>query len=212
MSEIWKDIEGYEGLYQVSSYGRVKSLPKQHRYGSKSEKILKPKTTKKNNYSRCSLSKDGIIQDYRVHRLVAIHFIPNPENKPEVNHLNGIKDDNRIQNLQWATPKENSQHAWDTGLSSITDKWIEAMKLITNRKHTEESKQKISKANKGKKVSAETRLKLSIIGKTRKHSDESIEKMKLAKRNRNEKTGLFEKNTIGNLVGMDNKNNNIQHR
>jgi hypothetical protein len=197
--EIWKDIKGYEGLYQVSSIGRVKSLPKQHRYGSKVDRILKQgKTIKQRNgvdYPTVTLCTDGITKGYKIHRLVAQAFIPNPNNKPEVNHHNGIKNDNRVENLEWVTPKENSQHAWDIGLRTITQSWLNKMKEVnTGRKHSDESKLKMREVKLGKEVSAQTRLKLSIIGKGRKHSEQSIEKMKLVKRNRNEKTGLFEKN------------------
>jgi hypothetical protein len=154
-TEIWKDIKEYEGLYQVSSEGRVKSLPKEHRYGSKSEKILKlGKTIKQRNgedYPIVSLSKDGVVSGYRIHRLVATVFIPNPHNKETVNHINGIKNDNRVQNLEWATHSEQNYHMWETGLITISDKWREAMKKANvGRKHLQEAKDKVSKANKGR--------------------------------------------------------------
>jgi hypothetical protein len=155
MKEIWKDVKGYEGLYQISNEGRVKSLPKEHRYGRKYEKILKlGKTIKQRNgedYPKVCLSKDGIVKYYNIHRLVATAFITNSNNKSEVNHKNGIKNDNRVQNLEWVTPKENSQHSWDIGLSKVTDKWREAMqKCNIGRKHSDESKLKMSKAKLGK--------------------------------------------------------------
>jgi hypothetical protein len=244
MMEVWKDIEGYEGLYQISNQGRVKSLAKSHRYGSKEDKILKSgKTIKQRNgldYPRVCLSKYGNTIVYQIHRLVAISFIPNPLNKDTVNHMNGIKNDNRVDNLEWATMKEQNEHAWNTGLKVVTDKWREAMKLNIGRKHSDESKFKMRQAKLGKEVSEETRLKLSMVGKGRKHSDESIEKMrqkrlgklltneskeKISKANKGKtawnkgmtKQQEYEyrtdkKNTIGNLVGINNKNNNIQHR
>jgi hypothetical protein len=151
--EIWKDIKGYEGLYKISNHGRVKSLPKNHRYGSKSERILKLGKTKKQqnglDYPTVCLSKDAIVVDYKIHRLVAVAFIPNPENKYSVNHINGIKNDNSVENLEWATASEQNYHMWKTGLITISDKWIEAMKSNIGRKHSVESKLKISKANKG---------------------------------------------------------------
>lgn len=100
--EIWKDIKEYEGLYQVSNLGRVKSL-NYKRMGK--EKILK--STKRNNYPFVVLCKDGSPQNYYIHRLVAQAFIPNPDNKPCIDHINTDRTDNRVENLRWCTQKEN---------------------------------------------------------------------------------------------------------
>ena len=103
--EIWKDIEGYEGLYQVSSLGRVRSLPRKGTSG----KILRPGTNTK-GYLFVILYKDGKTKCYKVHRLVAQAFVPNddPEHKTQVNHINDEdKSDNRVSNLNWMSPKEN---------------------------------------------------------------------------------------------------------
>ena len=108
--ENWKDIKGYEGLYQISNEGRVRSL-----IGK--EKILKPLNTI--GYFFVRLSKDKIIKNYYIHRLIATHFLDNPDNKPQVNHINGIKTDNRLSNLEWNTRSENMKHADDTGLRNI---------------------------------------------------------------------------------------------
>lgn len=133
MIEEWKDVVGYEGLYQVSNLGRVKRLPKQLRYEVKDsregfrnqgvydvvtnlkEKILKNTYVDK-GYLAVGLRKDMVTKNIRVHRLVAIAFIPNPENKPEVNHMDGVKGNNRLDNLEWVTGKENNDHALSTGL------------------------------------------------------------------------------------------------
>lgn len=103
MQEIWKDIVGYEGLYQVSSNGVIRSL---NYRGTSKEKILKPRLSS-SGYYQVTLFKNGERKDFNVHRLVAMAFIPNPENKGCVDHINGIKVDNRAENLRWATYKEN---------------------------------------------------------------------------------------------------------
>ena len=111
MEEIWKDIEGYEGLYQVSNMGNVKSLgryrkTKHNGVAWLKEKIMKPKIGK-NGYYEISLMKNGKHKSHIIHRLVAKAFIPNPENKPCIDHINTNRFDNRIENLRWCTQKEN---------------------------------------------------------------------------------------------------------
>lgn len=98
--EIWKDIEGYEGYYQVSNEGRVRSLRR--------ENILKPSNNR--GYKYVVFSVENKRNTKKVHRLVAEAFIPNPQNKPYIDHINTIKDDNRAENLRWCTPKENSNN------------------------------------------------------------------------------------------------------
>jgi len=113
--EIWKDIKGLEGRYQVSNKGRIKSFVCILR--NNAIIILKQSKNKK-GYPQISLtdSKHKHLTQ-RVHRLVGKAFIPNPENKPQINHINGIKDDNRLENLEWATNSENQLHANRTGLN-----------------------------------------------------------------------------------------------
>lgn len=117
--EIWKDIIGYEGIYKISSFGRILTLEKTypHRHGlQKKRSIIRKVTTIKNRYPFLTLTKEGKMVVRKLHRLIAIHFIPNPENKRFINHKNGDKKDFRIENLEWCTQRENSIHAHRNGL------------------------------------------------------------------------------------------------
>lgn len=113
MEEIWKDIENYEGLYQVSNLGRIRSA---FREGTKGG-ILRQFII--NGYSKVHLYKDGKEEFFYVHRLVALAFIPNLENKPQINHKNGKKCDNRVVNLEWCSSAENLVHAIENGLKKL---------------------------------------------------------------------------------------------
>ena len=108
--EVWRDVKGYEGLYQVSNMGRVKSLGRKDRFGRViKERILEPAVTH-NGYLRVGLHVDGKRKMLRVHRLVCEAFHENPDNKSEVNHVNENKTDNRACNLEWSTRTENCNH------------------------------------------------------------------------------------------------------
>lgn len=105
--EIWKDVTGYEGLYQVSNTGKVKTLQKQ--VGRKeTEKIMKANKVW-TGYLRIGLRKNGKTKNTYIHRIVAQEFIENPEHKPIINHKNGNRQDNRVENLEWCTFGENSR-------------------------------------------------------------------------------------------------------
>jgi hypothetical protein len=117
--EIWKDIEGYNNRYQVSNLANVRSL----NYGRM--KMIKNLVACINGHGYPQVRLIGKV--VTVHRLIAQAFIPNPENKPEVNHINGIKSDNRLENLEWVTSKVNAQHAWDIGLNESNRKSIIGM-------------------------------------------------------------------------------------
>lgn len=135
MKEVWKDIEGFEGYYQVSNLGRVKSLERiRIANNGKSETAQFPVKEKilaiskqTQGYSQASLCKDGTQKSYRLNRLVANAFIPNPDNKPEVNHIDGNKDNNCVDNLEWVTSVENIRHSWVNGLRKPRKKPVQQL-------------------------------------------------------------------------------------
>lgn len=113
MDEIWKPVVGYEWLYEVSSIGRVKS------FWFWIESIIKINCS--NWYNHVSLCLNKNIKIYKIHRMVAMAFIQNPENKHYINHINWIKTDNQVKNLEWCTQSENIQHAYNTWLKKVTE-------------------------------------------------------------------------------------------
>lgn len=148
MIEIWKDIKGYEGLYQVSNLGRVKSLNYNH---TKKEGILKPQLTCY-GYLRINL-KAKRNKIYSVHRLVANAFIPKPKGKTQINHINEIKTDNNVSNLEWVTCKENINHG--TGIERRSKKRlisVIAIDLVTREKTNFESIKEASEKTKTSKA------------------------------------------------------------
>ena len=141
MKEKWKDIKGYPD-YMISNLGRVKSIGrwincKNKGKRWKKEEIMKPSVNKK-GYLFVSLCKNGHKKNYSVHRLVAQAFISNPNNYPQVNHKNEIKDDNRVENLEYCDAKYNMNYG------TIKERIAEKLKGM---KHTEDTKNKISEAN-----------------------------------------------------------------
>lgn len=113
MQEIWKDIPGYEGKYQISNLGNVMSL--HFKRSSTNKKLLKPIKNNGYGYLRVTLRKDGKYKAPTIHRLVAQAFIPNPENKPQVNHLDCNPENNKVTNLEWVTREENVQYGYSHG-------------------------------------------------------------------------------------------------
>lgn len=127
MKEKWKFIEGLEGKYQISNYGNV--------FNVRTHKLLKPSNI--NGYRRVNISKIGT---FYIHILVAKHFIPNPKNKPCINHIDCNKANNKVSNLEWCTYKENTKHAWENGLC---EKGREVAKTLAVRGW--ETRKKLSK-------------------------------------------------------------------
>lgn len=121
MKEIWKDVVGYEGIYEVSNIGRVRTHENKttesalHGIRRWKQRILKQKCHNNRDFRVC-LWKEKKSKDYLVHRLVAEAFIPNPDNKRTVNHIDGNPQNNCIENLEWASYGENNNHAFDNNL------------------------------------------------------------------------------------------------
>jgi hypothetical protein len=112
LNEVWKPVADFEGLYEVSNFGKVRSL---YRNGTNGKCMMAHHCR---GYERVNLWKNGQLTHKLVHRMVAEAFIPNPENKPQVNHINGNKADNNVSNLEWVTASENQIHARVSGLNS----------------------------------------------------------------------------------------------
>lgn len=111
MKEIWKDIKGYEGLYQVSNLGRIKRLRFINKNTNIERERIKNLKLRKDGYLEVSLYKKGKGKSVQVHRLVAQAFIPNPTSKLQVNHIDGIKTNNKVSNLEWVSISENAIHS-----------------------------------------------------------------------------------------------------
>lgn len=137
MCEIWKDVVGYEGFYEVSNYGRIKSLSKKAKnkngYRITKEKIMK-NVLKNNGYSAITLYKNKKSKTYLIHRLVAQAFINNPHDYPCINHKDENKLNNRIDNLEWCTPKYNNNYGLHNEKMKKTKqkKYGKAVKQLTN--------------------------------------------------------------------------------
>lgn len=108
-NEIWKDIPGYSGLYQVSTMGRIRAYSKMRGTVQLKPRILKPRVNRHGYLQKTLVNKSGR-KTWNLHRLVAITFIPNPNKKPCIDHINTIKTDNRVENLHWVTYSENNRN------------------------------------------------------------------------------------------------------
>ena len=140
--EIWKDVVGFEEQYEVSNLGNLRSkerLVKHWRGGERKYKSnVKNIRLNDKGYFRCNLKNGGKRYDFTIHKLVALAFIPNEENKPFVNHKNGIKTDNRVENLEWCSASENITHAVKNRLikTKLTDEQAKEIfnSQLSNRK------------------------------------------------------------------------------
>ncbi|MFO1442814.1 NUMOD4 motif-containing HNH endonuclease [Bacillus sp. Bva_UNVM-123] len=158
MKEIWKDVVGYEGIYIVSNLGRMKSLERKVRNnlngGLRTIKESYLNTyTKENKYKKVGLQG----KTFRVHRIVAEAFLKNPKGLPEVNHINGKKNDNRVINLEWVSSRDNSIHSYDNGLNHSGEKHPNS--TMTNSQVIEIKKRT---ANKDRLVDISRDMKVSI--------------------------------------------------
>ena len=151
--EIWRPVVGYEGLYEVSSYGRVRSVDRYVKSKSESYRLTKGKVLSgsitKDGYVRCLIKVNGVGRSYFAHRLVAETFIPNPDNLPQINHKDEDKRNNRVDNLEWCTAKYNMNYGSrqeryrDTMLEM--GHWSGLSKEEYIKKYKEENKERMMK-------------------------------------------------------------------
>lgn len=179
-NEIWKDVQGFEDLYQVSNLGRVRM--------KKNGKLMYQRNH--NGYKRIQFRINGKIKDFGVHRLVAIAFIPNPDNKPQIDHIDGNPSNNRVENLKWATAKENSNNP------VTLERKRRIMSLINKRnigkKLKDETKREISLSRMGKYCN----INNSFYGK--KHTD--ITKKHLSEIKRDKGIPILQLNKNGDVI------------
>lgn len=129
--EKWKPIQGYEGRYEISTWGRVRSLARGT--NKNSQTIIMADNPNTWGYPQVRLRKDGMGKMHRIHQLVANAFISNPKNMPEINHKNGVKADNRKENLEWCTKSQNFSHALKIGSHTLKLTEKQVREIIKNK-------------------------------------------------------------------------------
>lgn len=160
--EEWKDVPGYEGLYQVSNHGRVKSTPRRTTKGG----ILKTKVDS-HGYAEVTLSRENVQRSVRVHRIVAEVFISNTEHKPQVNHKNGDKLDNRVENLEWATASENIQHSYHVLGNKGSAPWKDKPRRFARRFSDDEVREIRASGKSSAQIARESGVSKQTIQKIR---------------------------------------------
>lgn len=118
--EQWIELQGNREIYEISNYGSIRTKDRDGARGYKVKGHVLSKRENSNGYLRCRMNLTGELKEYLVHRLVAEYFIPNPENKAYVNHIDGNKHNNHVENLEWVTKSENEKHAHKIGLKHAT--------------------------------------------------------------------------------------------
>lgn len=130
MEEIWKNVNRFDGVYQISNLGNVRALDRLDAAGRRRKgKVLKLQQDM-NGYMRVRVSFEAEKYTMRIHREVALAFIPNVEDKEQVNHIDGDKTNNQVENLEWCTSSENQKHAVDTGLR-VHEKGSKASRFVS---------------------------------------------------------------------------------
>lgn len=201
MDEVWKDVPGFEGRYQVSNLGQVRSVPRDVSNHTGvihlKEKILNQRYNHK-GYKVVDIIDSQHKHKYcLVHRLLALAFIPNPDNKPQVNHIDGIKDHNVLENLEWVTNGENQIHAYKNGLNHVADNSGRPKKAVLQiDKNTNEVIEKYScLADAGRKFGSASTIRRCCVGVS--HTSYGFK-------------WKFEKEYIPKICSVDGCSNNVQ--
>lgn len=164
MLEVWRDVIGFEGYYKISNFGNVKTV---ERYDKKRKRTIPERLRKPvcvHGYLYCELWKDGKHERRAVHRMVAVAFLPPLDGRTEVNHKDGDKANNRLDNLEWCTHSENESHAYNTHLKTPYNRTGKNNPMY-GKHQTEKAKSLISAVHKGRRHMEETREKMSAAHK-----------------------------------------------